>query len=578
MLIAMSLIIWIGKFALTFLTMKSINSNAPVKYSKTVAVNASIEKVWAALADINNWKSWLSLLKQEYGEENREPAYIRANKPGDNESIDQHAKDRNIFIMKRAALLIAFSVFCGSAYSQVIVKDTLPASFEWSLHILDVPYMVDAAKTEAIRAGGGSLPQSVRAEARDYGNFYRNLSMVQSTEMARNLHGSLYFGHNVLWNNLVEPKNTKKYILNRLVANVAALGTDYLAIKLPYGYAFQHEEFHRAVMSARHIYSYDEVWKFGKGLDIAVTNVKDEDLIYLKLNHPADQVRLSAAGVEGEYAYMLRMREDNFFRQTGYPFVGISLLGTLHAVNYVNLPFTERFNSITDSILSHDRDNILARDFTGWDFSAWVYDLFTPDEPYEARGTWPGGIGIRRPVKESDLTPEMKDFLRETGNMQYLNFISPFMIGINRIQLKPGYYFNFALRSIPTSFGYYAGGDFFLDFNDRQVMINLGINRSRSLTLPSLTVSYLNIAGKEDSRFNTSINLAGWLQPKDQMFAAGKAAPGMAVGVQPRFDIAKRFSLLADLSYKTKGWVFGNPYLDDNFTFRLGFGINTRFW
>jgi hypothetical protein len=62
------------------------------------------------------------------------------------------------------------------------------------------------------------------------------------------------------------------------------------------------------------------------------------------------------------------------------------------------------------------------------------------------------------------------------------------------------------------------------------------------------------------------------------MFAAGKAAPGMAVGVQPRFDIAKRFSLLADLSYKTKGWVFGNPYLDDNFTFRLGFGINTRFW
>jgi len=51
------------------------------------------------------------------------------------------------------------------------------------------------------------------------------------------------------------------------------LGTDYLAIKLPYGYAFQHEEFHRAVMSTRHIYSYDEVWNFGKGLDIAVTGV-----------------------------------------------------------------------------------------------------------------------------------------------------------------------------------------------------------------------------------------------------------------------------------------------------------------
>ena len=480
------------------------------------------------------------------------------------------------YTLNSVILLLTLTLLISKGHSQVIVKDTLPPSFEWSLHLFDFPYMVDAAKTEAIRAGGGDLPQSVTPGAGDYGNFYRNLSMEQTTEMARNLHGSLYCGHNVIWNVVIEPNSTKRYILNRVVANIAALGTDYLAIKLPYGFAYQHEEFHRAVMSSRHIYSYDEVWKFGKGLDIAVTNVKDEDLVYLKANHPADQVRLSAAGVEGEYAFLLRMREDNFFRQTGYPFLGISLLGTIHAVSYVNLPFTERFNSITDSILAHDRDNILARDFTGWDFSAWVYDLFTPEEPYEDRGTWPGGLGIKRPVKESDLTAEMKDFLRETGNMQYLNFISPFMIGINRIQLKPGYFFNFALRSIPTSFGYYAGGDFFLDFNDRQVLLNLGINRSKSLILPSVDVTYYNIIRREDSRFSAHVNLSGWLQPKDQLFAADKASPGMAVGVQPRFDIGERFTIMADLSYKTKGWVFGNPYLDEKLTFRLGFGLNTK--
>ncbi len=480
------------------------------------------------------------------------------------------------YTLNSVILLLTLTLLISKGHSQVIVKDTLPPSFEWSLHLFDFPYMVDAAKTEAIRAGGGDLPQSVTPGAGDYGNFYRNLSMEQTTEMARNLHGSLYYGHNVIWNVVIEPNSTKRYILNRVVANIAALGTDYLAIKLPYGFAYQHEEFHRAVMSSRHIYSYDEVWKFGKGLDIAVTNVKDEDLVYLKANHPADQVRLSAAGVEGEYAFLLRMREDNFFRQTGYPFLGISLLGTIHAVSYVNLPFTERFNSITDSILANDRDNILARDYTGWDFSAWVYDLFTPEEPYEDRGTWPGGLGIKRPVKESDLTAEMKDFLRETGNMQYLNFISPFMIGINRIQLKPGYFFNFALRSIPTSFGYYAGGDFFLDFNDRQVLLNLGINRSKSLILPSVDVTYYNIIRREDSRFSANVNLSGWLQPKDQLFAADKASPGMAVGVQPRFDIGERFTIMADLSYKTKGWVFGNPYLDEKLTFRLGFGLNTK--
>ena len=481
------------------------------------------------------------------------------------------------YTLNSVILLLTLTLLISKGHSQVIVKDTLPPSFEWSLHLFDFPYMVDAAKTEAIRAGGGDLPQSVTPGAGDYGNFYRNLSMEQTTEMARNLHGSLYYGHNVIWNVVIEPNSTKRYILNRVVANIAALGTDYLAIKLPYGFAYQHEEFHRAVMSSRHIYSYDEVWKFGKGLDIAVTNVKDEDLVYLKANHPADQVRLSAAGVEGEYAFLLRMREDNFFRQTGYPFLGISLLGTIHAVSYVNLPFTERFNSITDSILAHDRDNILARDFTGWDFSAWVYDLFTPEEPYEDRGTWPGGLGIKRPVKESDLTAEMKDFLRETGNMQYLNFISPFMIGINRIQLKPGYFFNFALRSIPTSFGYYAGGDFFLDFNDRQVLLNLGINRSKSLILPSVDVTYYNIIRREDSRFSANVNLSGWLQPKDQLFAADKASPGMAVGVQPRFDIGERFTIMADLSYNTKAWEFANTYLDEKLTFRLGFGLNTKY-
>ncbi|KXK22300.1 MAG: hypothetical protein UZ12_BCD005003179 [Bacteroidetes bacterium OLB12] len=478
--------------------------------------------------------------------------------------------------MTRIITLIILSLCCGNGYGQVIVKDTLPPAFEWSLYLIDAPYMTDAAKTEAIRDNGGTAPYNAGLSAQHYGRFYRNLSMAQATDMARNLHGSLYYGHNVLWNKFVKPVNTRKYILNRVLANITALGTDYLAIKLPYGYAFQHEEFHRAVMTTRHIYSYDEVWSFGKGLDIAVTHVKDEDLMYLKENFPADQVRLSAAGVEGEYRYLQRMREDNFFKQTGYPMVGISLLGTLHAVNYVNLPFTKRFNAITDSIMVHDRQNILARDFTGYDFSAWVYDLFTPNEPYEARGTWPGGVGIKRPVKESDLTPEMKSFLSETGNMQYLNFVSPFMVGINRLQLKPGYYFNFALRSVPASFGYFAGGDFFLDFNNRQMMVSLGVNRSKNLTLPSVELRYYNLIKNENSKFNTNLQVAGWMQPKDQLFAADKAESGITIGVQPSYAITERFSMIADLSYKTKGWVFGNPYLDNKFTGRVGFSMKTR--
>ena len=38
--------------------MKNINSNAPVKCSKSIIINANSEKVWASLTNIDNWATW----------------------------------------------------------------------------------------------------------------------------------------------------------------------------------------------------------------------------------------------------------------------------------------------------------------------------------------------------------------------------------------------------------------------------------------------------------------------------------------------------------------------------------------
>lgn len=459
--------------------------------------------------------------------------------------------------------------------SQIIIKDTLKPSFEWILPLADIAFMHDAAQAEANRRVDGYAITHATIEGRDYSNFYRNLSMNQNTEMARNLHGSFYYGHNLLWRKLIKPTTSGRYVLNRLLANVTSLATDYLLIKLPYGFAYQHEEFHRSVMAVRGIYSYDEVWKFGKGFDIAVVKVKDEDLVYLKDKHPADLVRLAAAGVEGEYAYFQRIREDNFFNSAGYPSVGLMILGTAHAVSYVNLPFASRFNAITDSILQHDKTDILARDFTGYDFSAWVYDLFRPEESYEDRGTWPEGTGIKRPIKESDLTPEMKDFLRETGNMQYLNFISPFHVGINKLRINDQSKFNFALRSLPTSFGYFAGGDFYLEIRDKKLLVSLGVNRSKNLILPDIQCKFYDIKPKNSQRISANMKIAIWLQPKDQLFHASHSTAGAFVNLQPNYELSKQVRLFGDIEYKTKGWLFGNEYLDSKFGFRFGIKIKT---
>lgn len=38
--------------------MKNINNNAPVKYSKTIIINADSKIVWTVLTDIDNWANW----------------------------------------------------------------------------------------------------------------------------------------------------------------------------------------------------------------------------------------------------------------------------------------------------------------------------------------------------------------------------------------------------------------------------------------------------------------------------------------------------------------------------------------
>lgn len=58
LLTATSLTISAGSFAQNNSKMKSINNNAPVKCSKTITINASSEKVWAVMTNIDNWVNW----------------------------------------------------------------------------------------------------------------------------------------------------------------------------------------------------------------------------------------------------------------------------------------------------------------------------------------------------------------------------------------------------------------------------------------------------------------------------------------------------------------------------------------
>ncbi len=58
LLTAIGLTISTGSFAQNNSEMKRINESAPVKCSKTIIINASSEKVWKVMTNIDNWATW----------------------------------------------------------------------------------------------------------------------------------------------------------------------------------------------------------------------------------------------------------------------------------------------------------------------------------------------------------------------------------------------------------------------------------------------------------------------------------------------------------------------------------------
>ena len=152
-------------------------------------------------------------------------------------------------------------------------------------------------------------------------------SMKQSLELSKNISQSYKKAFEsliVMLNNDVKIlptlfNKTKTNIIGSfgelsLITYIPIIFMEYLYSYLPTGYGWVHEEWHRAVLKNRGIDSYDEIYDFKIFSSyISVSHIKDEDLIRLKANYPADMVRLSEAGNEANLELGLAIGKDSFF-------------------------------------------------------------------------------------------------------------------------------------------------------------------------------------------------------------------------------------------------------------------------
>lgn len=348
---------------------------------------------------------------------------------------------------------------------------------------------------------------------------------------------------------------------------------DLISNYIPLGNAWMHEEWHRAVMSRNDISSYNEVYTFPFFQDIiAVTNVSDTDLMRLKQDRKADMVRMSSAGIESQVAQNLFLEKHHFFDDSATFDQPLLLMNAMTNVIYLGTCSSSAANTVTRQQQIGEGRDIGARDFTGLDCNAWVYDLHRPDEPYTARGVHPSGLGINRYIDNSKLTDRERRYLRKNFALSFLSFADPFLVGKDSFgglnALGQEWRWNANLGHTLTSFGYTVDTRLFLRSGDEKYLLTLH-NGFAQKYYPGLTLEMVD-RPVGDGFFVTSA-LTLWPQPTDQRLDATTRQWLLDFMTQFSFQWTPLTFTYFGIQAKTPGWMMGDAYVDGNVSVWTGF-------
>src|SRR5207245_4339015 len=180
---------------------------------------------------------------------------------------------------------------------------------------------------------------------------------------------------------------------------------------------------------------------------------------------------------------------------------------------------------------------VIRLDFTVHYFTACVYDLFRPDQPYAARGMHPSGVGLRRYIRESDLTDAERAYLHRQGRLAVLNLLDPNLIGLS------GDRFSAVAAHVLTPFGYTIDLDAFIR---PRLFIALHDYRNHERNFPGIDATLLD-----------QIRVALWQQPAHELFRDRGGRLGGLVSVR-----VHRWNMFAEVEATSAGGVAGNVQLD----------------
>lgn len=394
-------------------------------------------------------------------------------------------------------------------------------------------------------------------------------SMQQSLWITTDFYEAIHFGIGAWLDPPPDHGRGRHPILYRLLLGAF----DVLTGVLPLAFAWQHEEWHRAVLSHYGIGSYNGVYHMDILSNlISVDHVRDEDLAWLKANHPADQVRLSTAGIEGNQQLAANLERVGFFENTHTSDVFLVWLIAVENSSYMVQCASNSSDTLTAKENAADGASIAKRDITGLDCDGWTYDLFRPDEPYASRGIHPSGVGIDRYRSYSRLLPLEQQYVRTQAWLSLLNFADPNLLGFHRFTVRSPFgggplAFNLALRHLPTAFGYDVRLDLLVQQAQVSVAISLHAYFNEEHYFPGIEAEILRYPF---GRLLLSSRLATWMQPEALRFMAATGRLGGLASFRATLGSWPVLQPYLEIEAKSTGWVAGNVYLDHNLAARLG--------
>ncbi len=312
----------------------------------------------------------------------------------------------------------------------------------------------------------------------------------------------------------------------------------------PLSSAWNHEEWHRAVLTRTHTRSTNPLsTRFAPPLlDPQAIEIDAADTASLKAQRPADYAHVSIAGFDSHYALALRFEKNAFFEDQ--PTQSNFVIG----LNYMLPPIYHL--------------TCLGEDVANSDCSIFTTHLYAPQEtPDQAK----------RPVSDGE-----RSYMQLMLGLSLVNFLDPFILGIRSFESDTSsgrkVRWNAAVRALPTPFGQDVRLDFFLKTERRGFLFSAHNAFNSRSYFPAIEGEW-----RDHLPIGVDVQLRSgfWFQPEAQSFRSATHRPGGRIGLRVGVPFANaRVVGYADAEGKTAGWVLGSPFLDANVTVTTGLALN----